>query len=116
MTIQRLTVGFLAVALLAGCGTQTRVIGRGAPTKTSVVAPAAKSQQILIKFKAQMAATEFTTFRATYGLRNVSRLAAIGVYVEEVTSKTPVSELLATLNASPLVEWAELNQEVSLTP
>ncbi len=116
MTIQRLTVGFLAVALLAGCGIQNRVIGRGTQTTTSVVAPAAKNPQILVKFKARLDVTAFAAFRLTYGLRNVSQLAAIGVYVEEVTSKTPVTDLLKTLNEDPAVEYAELNGQVSLTP
>lgn len=116
MTIQRLTVGFLAVALLAGCGMQNRVIGRGTVTTTSAVVPAAKNPQILVKFKARMDVTAFSAFRATYGLRNVSQLNALGIYVEEVTSKTPVDELLKTLNADPAVEYAELNGQVNLTP
>jgi hypothetical protein len=116
VTIQGLTVGFLAVALVAGCGIQNQVMGRGTQTKPSVVVPAAKNPQILVKFRSRLDVNAFSAFRLTYGLRNISELTAIGIYVEEVTSKTPVADLLKALNEDPAVEYADLNGQVSLTP
>ncbi|MEB3198757.1 MAG: hypothetical protein VKP62_16290 [Candidatus Sericytochromatia bacterium] len=67
-----------------------------------------------MKFKSELRATEMQAFRSTYGLRNVGMIQALGVYVEELEGDRPVEALLKELNASPLVEYAELNGQVSI--
>lgn len=115
----------VAISVLGACQAPTTVIGRLNGQSPSVrtgakkpVHPAAALQrpQLLVKFKARLQATEMTTFRAAFGLRNVSMIAAIGVYVEEVSTDRPVGEVLRELQASPLVEYAELNQEIRIEP
>lgn len=114
-----------AMAVLGACQAPTTVIGRINGQSPSVhtgakkpVLPAAARQrpQLLVKFKSRLEATEMTTFRAAFGLRNVSLIPAISVFVEEVTTDRPVGEVLRELQASPLVEYAELNQEIRIEP
>ncbi len=115
----------VAIAVLGACQAPTTVIGRnnaqGSSVRTGarspVVPPAAQQRpQVLVKFKARLQATEMTTFRAAFGLRHVSIIPGISVYVEEVTSDRPLGEVLRELQASPLVEYAELNQEIRIEP
>lgn len=120
----------VTISVLGACGQGPfTVIGRegGKPSNARAwvtgsrtpVAPSEAPQQrpqVLVKFKARMQATELTTFRAAFGLRNISVIAALGVYVEEVAEGHQVGDVLRELNASPLVEYAELNQEVRIEP
>lgn len=108
----------LVAAFLAGCQSPSQLAAphqraastRLAPAKT----PAAKPAQILVKFKAEMRTADLQAFRAEFGTRNVGEIKGLGVFVEEVTSRRPVQEILEEMNASPLVEYAELNGEVSI--
>ena len=108
----------VAAALLAGCQSPALVSApqqrpastRVAPAKT----PVAKPVQILVKFKAEMRTADLRAFRAEFGTRNVGEIKGLGVFVEEVTSRRPVKELLEEMNASPLVEYAELNGTVGI--
>lgn len=111
----------LSVLTLTGCQGPTTVIGRTASStgqkaeSPRVASPtAAQKIQILVKFKSELRATEMQAFRSTYGLRNVGMIQALGVYVEELEGDRPVEALLKELNASPLVEYAELNGQVSI--
>lgn len=109
-----------AIAVLGACQGPTTVIGRingkSPAVKLGAKKPIAANPQILVKFKAQLAANEMTTFRAAFGLRNVSTIPQIGVFVEEVTNGRPVGEVLRELQASPMVEYAEPNQEIRIEP
>jgi hypothetical protein len=120
-----LLVGALfAAALLAGCAGPTTVIGRNAPDRgqasgkraTTGATSAEEKRQILVKFKAELVAAEMSAFRATYGLRNVGTISALGVYVEEVVEGRNPATVLRDLQQSPLVAYAEFNETVSLVP
>lgn len=115
----------VALSFLGGCYHPTTVIGRedgqAANIRTGArkpVRPTANQQrpQVLVKFKERLQATELTSFRAEFGLRNISTIAALGVFVEEITDGRPMGEVLRDLQASPLVEYAEPNQEVRIEP
>ena len=117
----------VAVTVLGGCHAPYQVIGRtgtasnvraGLAGKAPVVPASAtqQRQQVLVKFKARLQATELTTFRAAFGLRNVGEIAALGVFVEEVAEGRQVGDVLRELNASPMVEYAELNGTVGIDP
>ncbi|MEB3222064.1 MAG: hypothetical protein VKS61_08315 [Candidatus Sericytochromatia bacterium] len=120
-----LLVGALfAAVLLAGCAGPTTVIGRLAPDRGQASGKRAatgatavdEKRQILVKFKAELVAAEMSAFRATYGLRNVSTIPALGVYVEEVVEGRNPDSVLRDLQQSPLVAYAEFNETVSLVP
>ena len=108
--------------LLSACQGPTTVIGRTAGPSAANVGVAAPNNaatvaarpQIIIKFRKGLLAAEIMSFRNTYGLRNVGTIPELGVYVEEVVSERSVADLLRELQASPLVEYAEVNQQVTL--
>lgn len=110
--------GILAAAvMLAGCQSpasfapQARTGQVAQPAKRTATQPA----EVLVKFKATMRAQELSAFRTTFGTRNVGYIAGIDVYVEEVAaSRQPIEQVVAAMNASPLVEYAELNGEVRI--
>lgn len=114
------------VSLLAcgGCAASNRIGGQGvAPPayqtggKLQPVSPAPQGRlQVLVKFKAGVRAEQLTALRAAFGIRNVGMIAGIDVSVEEVIGVRPLADLLADLNRSPLVEYAEANGSVSLEP
>jgi hypothetical protein len=114
----------LLASCLAGCAGPTTVIGRGLPDRGQVsgqrsptgATAAAQRTQILVKFKAELMATELSAFRASYGLRNVGTIPALGVYVEEVADGRIAADVLRELQQSPLVAYAELNETISLNP
>lgn len=104
---------------LVGCGMNTHVIGREASAPGAVkraTTPTASEQpvQILVKFKTRLEMREMTSFRTTYGLRNVGTIANLGVFIEEITSSRGVNDVLRDLQASPLVAYAELNGNISI--
>lgn len=109
-----------ALALLSGCYAPSQSRAAWAPglNRPASTAPATRTEarpaQILVKFKAGMRMAEIQAFRAEYGTRNVGYIQGIDVYVEEVTSRKPVGQILEEMNASPLVEYAELNGEVGI--
>ena len=109
----------LALALgltLTGCyaASQAPLAGQKASTAKAAPSNLAKAPQILIKFKDQVRAQDLHTFRATFGTRNVGLIAGLNVYVEEVTSGEPLDKVLKAISASPMVEYAEPNAEVSI--
>ena len=115
MTYKMILSAALAAAFLAGCQAQSLATAPQRPSSSRVApAKATKPVQILVKFKAEMRTAEIQAFRAEFGTRNVGEIKGIGVFVEEVTSRKPVKELLAEMNASPLVEYAELNGSVGI--
>jgi hypothetical protein len=109
---------------IAGCAGPTTVIGRGlqdrgqlSGQRTPAGATAtAQRTQILVKFKADLVAAELSAFRASYGLRNVGAIPALGVYVEEVADGRAAADVLRELQQSPLVAYAELNETISINP
>jgi hypothetical protein len=107
---------------LAGCGTvgAATVTAKGLTSRTAPAAqktqrPAAKPVQILVKFKAaRMTVSALEAFRSEFSTRNVGQIAALGIYIEELAPGTNMKEALAAIEASPLVEYAEPNSEVTI--
>ncbi|MEB3329128.1 MAG: hypothetical protein VKQ33_07850 [Candidatus Sericytochromatia bacterium] len=119
----RVACAILALAVLPGCLGPTTVVGRDVTGRAQITGrqptgatAAAQRGQILVKFKAELLAAELTSFRASYGLRNVGTIPALGVFVEEVTEGRNAVDVVRELQQSPLVAYAELNETVSLTP
>ena len=114
-------VAVVAAGLLTACQGPTTVIGRSGPAAAGagVAAPnnlatVSARPQIIIKFRNGLLAAELMSFRSTYGLRNVGTIPELGAYVEEVLTERSVADLLRELQSSPLVEYAEVNGQVTL--
>jgi hypothetical protein len=70
---------------------------------------------LLIKFKQVMRGEELDAFRTRFSLKNVGQVAGLGVYVEALQSDLPLDQVLASIQLSPLVEYAELNGRMDIS-
>lgn len=123
-TLKGLTFALSLSLVLAGCQAPTTVGvagGKAIGAKSAVgnaqraATPKRQPTQILVKFKAErMHAQALNAFRAEFGTRNVGMIAALGIYIEEITTDAPLMQVLKEIQASPLVEYAEPNGEVSI--
>ncbi|MEB3284160.1 MAG: hypothetical protein VKN33_02610 [Candidatus Sericytochromatia bacterium] len=114
-------IAALAVVSLTACQGPTTVIGRATPTvgsagtgSSNTTATVNARPQIIIKFRNELRISEIAAFRSTYGLTNVGAIPELGVYIEEFLGDRPVQDLLRELQSSPMVIYAELNQQVTL--
>lgn len=109
----------LTTLALAGCHANPAAVPTRPVTAQSVQRPTApqaqrKPAQLLVKFKGRPALSALTTFRTTYGTRNVGMIESLDVYVEELTGDKPLQSVLKAMNADPLVDYAEPNGDVTV--
>ncbi|MDB5097240.1 MAG: hypothetical protein JWM80_1661 [Cyanobacteria bacterium RYN_339] len=104
----------LTLALLAGCQSPTTL-----PRSTRLQARATAAAQVdhptlLIKFKATPRAVDLSAFRGRFGLQNVGKIEALGIFIEQPTGDVDLGQLIEAIQASPLVEYVELNGKIDL--
>lgn len=97
---------------LTGCG-------QALPSATSTGAKSFSArntaqQELLVKFKSQIAPSSISTFHAQYGLRTLRVIPGLNVHVMAVTGSRSFSQVLAQVSKSPLVEYAEANHGINL--
>ena len=110
---------FLIAALVAvltyslpGCG---QVMPSAAPSgSNSLSARNAAQQELLVKFKSPVNASSVQIFHAQHGTRTLRVIAGLNVHVMTVTDGRSISQVLAQVSQSPMVEYAEINQAISI--
>lgn len=121
--LKTLSAALTVSLILAGCqapNTTGTVGSKAIGTKAvgtsprGAQAPSQQPTQVLVKFKAQMHTSALQAFRAEFNTRNVGMIAALGIYIEEVPADVPFGTVLAAMQASPLVEYAEANGQVGI--
>jgi predicted small secreted protein len=111
-------ISMLALSLcLSACASNTvvsvaRDVRQGASRALS--APV-DHPTLLIKFKQTLRGDELEAFRTRFSLKNVGEIKGLGVFVESVLSDQPVDQILAAIQLSPLVDYAELNGRMNIT-
>jgi hypothetical protein len=106
----------LMALILAGCqvpASPARPI-RTAPASGLQARTPQAAPQILLKFKAPMRGPALSSFLARYGARQVDEIPALQILVLELPAGQDPAAALKALNASPEVEFAELNNNVGL--
>lgn len=73
-----------------------------------------QNSQLLVKFKKGTSKNGVNEFHAKYGTRTIKVLPAINVHVIETTVGIKSSQLIRYFNNDPLVQYAEINTEISL--
>lgn len=97
--------------------------GRTATTMASVpdeapaqVSAPRRGAQLLVKFKAPMRGPELLAFNQLYGTRQIDWIPTLGIYVLEVPADQSADKVLGAIRCSGYVEYAELNETMSLRP
>jgi len=110
---------FLIAALLAvltysltGCG--QALPSTASSSSDSLSARSGTQQELLVKFKSAVNASSIQVFHAQHGTRTLRVIPGLNVHVMTVSSSRSVSQVLAQMSKSPMIEYVELNQAVSL--
>jgi len=110
---------FLIAALLAvltysltGCGQALPSVSSS--SSNSLSARSTASQELLVKFKSPVSASSVQIFHAQHGTRTLRVIPGLNVHVMSVAANRSVSQVLAQVSQSPMVEYVELNQAVGL--
>lgn len=71
-------------------------------------------EELLVKFKSQVNASSIQIFHAQHGTRTLRVIPGVNVHVMSITSGKSISQVLAQVNKSPMVEYAEVNKPINL--
>lgn len=108
-----------AALLLTACGQNL------SPLPNAVSAPAliqryqaqSGTTQIAVRFKPEASRTAMMQFNSRYGLRTLYYNPQLNVYImEPVNPRVNMSSLIRTMGQDPAVAFAEINQEIKVTP
>ena len=106
--------------IMSGCGqtlqNQTRVPAASPVSASSVLRTQIGSGQILVKFAPRVTIAAREQFQFTYGLRPLNIIEGIDVHVFQIMDGSQVLSKLETIRRSPLVSYAEPNQQVTVNP
>lgn len=97
---------------LTGCG-QALPSATGS-NANSFSARNTAQQELLVKFKSQITPSSISIFHAQHGLRTVRVIPGLNVHVMTVTNGRSLSQVLAQVSKSPMVEYAEPNHGINL--
>ena len=113
----RALICLLALSLsLAACSPTATPTGATALRTVATRSLSAPSEHptLLIKFRQVMRGEELDAFRTRFSLKNVGLIVGLDVYVEAVQSELPLDQVLAAIQLSPLVDYAELNGRMDI--
>ena len=106
--------------IMSGCGhtlqNQTRVPAASSVSASSMLRTQIGSGQILVKFAPRVTIAAREQFQLTYGLRPLNIIEGIDVHVFQIMDGSQVLSKLETIRRSPLVSYAEPNQQVTVNP
>ena len=106
--------------IMSGCGqtlqNQTRVSAASTVSASSMLRTQIGSGQILVKFAPRVTIAAREQFQLTYGLRPLNIIEGIDVHVFQIMDGSQVLSKLETIRRSPLVSYAEPNQQVTVNP
>ncbi|MEB3299374.1 MAG: hypothetical protein VKO21_07810 [Candidatus Sericytochromatia bacterium] len=106
--------------LLAGCG-QNAPVQMSPKTgvrlaSNSLYQPQIGTGEILVKFASRVSLASVEQFRVAHRLRSRRVIEGIGVHVFEIVDGADVLAKLEEVRRSPLVSYAEPNQQVRVQP
>ncbi|PIQ23313.1 hypothetical protein COW36_08195 [bacterium (Candidatus Blackallbacteria) CG17_big_fil_post_rev_8_21_14_2_50_48_46] len=104
--------------LMTACG-QTAVLPNSAssPALVQTYQAPANIGQIAVRFRQDASRTALGQFNSRYGLRTVNYHPQLNIYLmEPVNPRVNISSLIRTMGQDPAVVFAEINQEIKVTP
>lgn len=105
--------------LLTACGQTTTALPAtvNAPALVQRYQAPNANQQVLVRFRPDASRTALGQFNSRYGLRIVNYNAQLNVYVMEVVNpRANLSSLVNAMSKDSAVIFAEVNQQVKVTP
>lgn len=72
------------------------------------------SQELLVKFKSPVNASSVQIFHAQHGTKTLRVIPGLNVHVMTVVGTRSLSQVLAQVSKSPMVEYVELNKPITL--
>lgn len=97
---------------LTGCG---QVMPSATQTKSnSLSARNVAGQELLVKFKSSITSSSIQIFHAQHGVRTVRVIPGLNVHVMTVTNGRSMAQVIAQVSKSPMVEYVEPNQGISI--
>ena len=98
---------------LTGCG-QVMPSATLSSSQSLSARSASTSQELLVKFKSPVNASSVQIFHAQHGTKTLRVIPGLNVHVMTVVGTRSLSQVLAQVSKSPMVEYVELNKPITL--